>query len=133
MPSLADFVRRVTETVLAMHGLADDLLAGLVSSDPPLSRVKLLPCFSPQNASYHSAGKFWAFLIICVASMEAGPTLASFGWRAITVVRPQIAAMPTTTALVAMIAARNLALRPKQKCLPRLGFTLAFPSSKNFE
>jgi hypothetical protein len=62
--------------------------------------------------------------------MEAGLALASFGWRAITVLRPQIAAMPTTTALMAMIAARMLALRSKRTCLPRLGFSLAFPSPK---
>jgi hypothetical protein len=45
VPSLADFLRGITETVFAMHGLADDLLARLGSSDPPLSRVKLLLCF----------------------------------------------------------------------------------------
>jgi hypothetical protein len=43
-----------------------------------VSRVKFLPTFSPQNASYRSAGRFLAFLIICVASIEAGPTLAIF-------------------------------------------------------
>src|SRR5215475_5968082 len=36
----------------------------------------------------------------------------------------------TRTALVAMIAARMLALRSKRTCLPQLGFTLAFPSQK---
>jgi hypothetical protein len=42
------------------------------------------------------------------------------------VVRPQIAAMPTTTALVAMIAARMLALRSKRTCL--LGTVSLLPS-----
>ena len=68
--------------------------------------------------------------MICVASMEAGPTLASFGWRAITVVRPQIAAVPTTTGGYDSCA--HVGAPFKTKMSSSVGFHSCLPVTKKF-